>query len=182
MVIITDCCVSTPITGTVNDANRPESLKETPPIPNALTDYKGFKYDAGSWNANYFRNALNTNNIYNYPNQPRRTQIPNSDNSSLVYGKYVIINAATDGTGTVAYSAPISKKEKNITIPDTVTIEGFNYQVTEIKANALKGSKKLKKVVIGKNISKIEKSAFENCKSLKASRLKHSQKELETRL
>ena len=92
MVIITDCCVSTPITGTINDANRPESLKETPPIPNALTDYKGFKYDAGSWNANYFRNALNTNNIYNYPNQPRRTQIPNSDNSSLVYGKYFIIN------------------------------------------------------------------------------------------
>ena len=82
-------------------------------------------------------------------------------------GKYVIINAATDGTGTVAYSAPISNKEKNITIPDNVTIEGFNYQVTEIKANALKGSKKIKKVVIGKNISKIEKSAFENCKSLK---------------
>ena len=91
MFIITDCCVSTPVTGTVDDTKRPDSLKDNPSIPNALLDYKGFKYDAGSWNSDYFRNALNDDNVYGYPNQPRYGQTPNSDNNSLVYGKYFII-------------------------------------------------------------------------------------------
>ena len=91
MFIITDCCVSTPVTGTVDDTKRPDSLKDNPSIPNALLDHKGFKYDAGSWNSDYFRNALNDDNVYGYPNQPRYGQTPNSDNNSLVYGKYFII-------------------------------------------------------------------------------------------
>ena len=89
--IITDCCVSTPVEGDVNDAAR----------PNTLLDYKGFKYDLGSWNSNYFRSAINKNNVYQYPNQPGTnipvagggtvTRNPNSDNNSLVYGKYFIL-------------------------------------------------------------------------------------------
>jgi len=89
--IITDRCVSTPVMGDVNDAQRPAN-------PN---DYKGFKYDMGSWNTNYFRNALNDTNVYQYPNQPgvnepvaggqTVTRHPNTDNNSLVYGKYFIL-------------------------------------------------------------------------------------------
>ena len=102
--IITDMCVSLPVTTDVDDMAR----------PNTLLDYKGFKYDLGSWNSNYFRNALNVNNdaTYKYPGeedangpgQPRvhyekvdetphvlATAIPNSDNYSLVYGKYFIL-------------------------------------------------------------------------------------------
>ena len=55
----------------------------------------------GSWNTNYFRNALNYTNIYQYPNQPgvnepvaggqTVTRHPNTDNNSLVYGKYFIL-------------------------------------------------------------------------------------------
>ena len=37
--VITDRCVSTPVTGDVNDAQRPANPD----------DYKGFKYDMGSW-------------------------------------------------------------------------------------------------------------------------------------
>lgn len=89
--IITDRCVSTPVSGDVNDAQRPANPD----------DYKGFKYDMGSWNTNYFRNALNNTNIYQYPNQPgvnepiaggqTYTRVPNTDNNSLVYGKYFIL-------------------------------------------------------------------------------------------
>lgn len=89
--VITDRCVSTPVSGDVNDAQRPAN-------PN---DYKGFKYDMGSWNTNYFRNALDDTNIYQYPNQPgvnepvaggqTVTRHPNTDNNSLVYGKYFIL-------------------------------------------------------------------------------------------
>ena len=55
----------------------------------------------GSWNTNYFRNALNDNNVYQYPNQSgvnvpiadgqTYTRYPNTDNNSLVYGKYFIL-------------------------------------------------------------------------------------------
>ncbi len=89
--VITDRCVSTPVTGDVNDEQRPANPD----------DYKGFKYDMGSWNTNYFRNALNDNNVYQYSNQPgvnvpitggqTYTRHPNTDNNSLVYGKYFIL-------------------------------------------------------------------------------------------
>lgn len=89
--VITDRCVSTPVSGDVNDAQRPANPD----------DYKGFKFDMGSWNSNYFRNALNDTNIYQYPNQPgvdepiaggqTYTRHPNTDNNSLVYGKYFIL-------------------------------------------------------------------------------------------
>ena len=89
--VITDRCVSTPVTGDVNDEQRPANPD----------DYKGFKYDMGSWNTNYFRNALNNNNVYQYPNQSgvnvpiaggqTYTRYPNTDNNSLVYGKYFIL-------------------------------------------------------------------------------------------
>lgn len=82
MFITTDVCTSTIVNTAVNDTAR----------PNTLLDYKGFKYDKGKWTSNYFRNAINNANIYDYPNQPRNDQTPNSDNNSLVYGRYFVIN------------------------------------------------------------------------------------------
>ena len=82
LYIISDTCISTLITETIDDSVR----------PNPLLDYKGFKYDKGLWNTNYFRNANNVDNIYNYPNQPRNGEIPNSDNYSLIYGRFFILN------------------------------------------------------------------------------------------
>lgn len=87
---ITDECKSTPVITNVDDTAR----------PNSLLDYKGFKYNLGFWTANYFRNAINADNIYEYPNQPgvdlvvgnkKETRHPNSDNNSLVYGRYFIL-------------------------------------------------------------------------------------------
>lgn len=82
LYIISDTCISTLITETIDDSVR----------PNNLLDYKGFKYDKGLWNTNYFRNATNVDNIYNYPDQPRNDKHPNSDNYSLVYGRFFILN------------------------------------------------------------------------------------------
>ena len=82
LYIISDTCISTLIQETTDDSIR----------PNSLLEYKGFKYEKGLWNTNYFRNANNVDNIYNYPNQPRNSEIPNSDNYSLVYGRFFILN------------------------------------------------------------------------------------------
>lgn len=68
----------------------------------------------------------------------------------------------------VEYVAPVKKNAKKVTIPKTVTLsDGTKAKVTSIAANAFKGNKKLTTVVIGKNIKKIGKKAFYNCKNLK---------------
>ncbi len=82
LFVISDNCISTPIEETIDDSTR----------PNSLLNYKGFKYDKGLWTTNYFRNAINKDNIYNYPDQPRNNEILNSDNYSLVYGRFFILN------------------------------------------------------------------------------------------
>lgn len=78
---------------------------------------------------------------------------------------YSVTKAGTGG-GTVTYVKPLSQKA-DVTIPATVTIRGTKFKVTAIAKNAFKGSKKLKKVTIGKNIAKIGEKAFYNCKKLK---------------
>ena len=82
LFVISDNCISTPVEETIDDSVR----------PNSLLNYKGFKYDKGLWTTNYFRNAINKDNIYEYPDQPRNSELPNSDNYSLVYGRFFILN------------------------------------------------------------------------------------------
>lgn len=58
-------------------------------------------------------------------------------------------------------------KKKSITIPATIKADGISYKVTEVGANAFKNNKNVKKVVIGANVSKIAKKAFNKCPNLK---------------
>jgi hypothetical protein len=51
-------------------------------------------------------------------------------------------------------------------------VNGVTYKVTSIAANALKNNKKITKVVIGSNVEKIGKSAFQGCKKLKTVHVK----------
>ncbi len=84
--IVTDTCLSNIINTTVDDTVRPD---------HSLTDHKGFKHEIDSWNANYFRSIINSDNIYNYDEDARELQpiTPDlvSDNNSLVYGKYYVL-------------------------------------------------------------------------------------------
>ncbi len=68
--------------------------------------------------------------------------------------------------GTVKYLTT-KKSKTTITIPDTVTIDGITYKVTAVSKNAFKNNKKLKKIIVGKNINKIEAGVFYGCKNLK---------------
>ena len=67
----------------------------------------------------------------------------------------------------VAYIAPVTIKAKTITIPATIKINGEIYKVTKIDKNALKGNKKVTKIVVGSNIQSIGDYAFSGCKKLK---------------
>lgn len=61
----------------------------------------------------------------------------------------------------------IVKKQKTVRIPDRISYGGYQYKVTEIAPKACAGDKKIVKVIIGKNVSKIGAKAFWKCRKLK---------------
>lgn len=73
--------------------------------------------------------------------------------------------------GTVQIKS-VSSKVKEVMIPNAVLIGGISYKVTGIADGAFKNNKKLKKVVIGKNITAVGKNAFRGCKKLKTITIK----------
>ncbi|MBO4407875.1 MAG: leucine-rich repeat protein [Clostridiales bacterium] len=72
----------------------------------------------------------------------------------------------SDGSGNVIFSSA-NPLITDLNIPSAITFKGKTYKVTAIAARAFKGNKKLRSVVIGKNIRSIGKEAFRNCKKLK---------------
>lgn len=74
--------------------------------------------------------------------------------------------------GTVEYLKSTDKKATSISIPATVTIDGITYKVTSIAANAFKNNKTVKKITIGKNVTKIGAKAFYGCTKLKSITIK----------
>ncbi len=56
---------------------------------------------------------------------------------------------------------------ESVTIPDTVMINGEEYQVAKIAESAFAYSEKLKEIIIGANVADIEPKAFYQCKKLK---------------
>lgn len=83
---------------------------------------------------------------------------------------YKVTKSATKN-GTVEL-AKISKSASSVTVPDTVTVNGVTYKVTSVSKNAFKNNKKLKKVTVGKNITKINTNTFYGCKNLKTITIK----------
>lgn len=66
----------------------------------------------------------------------------------------------------------INKKAPRLNVPATVKINGTVFTVTEVGDKVMKGNTKLKKVVLGKNVTSIGKQAFMGCKNLKSVQLK----------
>lgn len=78
---------------------------------------------------------------------------------------YVVTKASEkDLQGEVKFSK--TTDTANVVIPDTLTINGVQYKVTTIAANAFKGNTKIKTIKLGKYIKQIDSNAFSNCKNL----------------
>ncbi len=67
--------------------------------------------------------------------------------------------------GGAEYKQCKSNKE-TVRIPDTILVNGREYEVTSIAKNAFKNNKKIKKIIVGKNIESIGENAFMKCKNL----------------
>ena len=92
--------------------------------------------------------------------QPKGTNL--KDDTGAAYK----VTSANGKTPAVQYIAPKSGVKGTVTVPLEVTIDGVTYKVTSIAGNAFKGTKKIKKIVIGSNITSIGKNAFAGCISL----------------
>ena len=68
---------------------------------------------------------------------------------------------------TVQYTKVTSKKAKTVKVPSTIIVNGVKCQVTSIAPKAMKGNRKLKKVIIPSSIRTIGTQAFAGCKNLK---------------
>ena len=68
--------------------------------------------------------------------------------------------------GTVTVSKLLKKTVKTVTIPATVTIDGYTFKVTAVANNVFKYASRLKSVVFGAIVKSIGKSSFYKCKKL----------------
>lgn len=81
-----------------------------------------------------------------------------------------------DGTLTVLLKN--MNGQSAVTIPDSVTLAGKAYPITQVAKEAFYNHKELEKIVIGNNVSKIGNSAFEGCSNLKSVTLGAGLKEI----
>ncbi len=106
------------------------------------------------------------------------TTPPPSDPSAPAVRDEVTVSGGVyklnDAKGTAVFTGPAKKTAAKLTVKDTVSANGKTYKVTEIKARACRGMKKLTTVTIGKNVTKIGKSAFEKCAKLKKITIKNA--------
>ncbi len=60
-----------------------------------------------------------------------------------------------------------TKKGTSIKVPNSAVLKGTSFSVTSVAKSAFAGNKKLKSVIIGKNVKAIGEKAFYGCKALK---------------
>ena len=90
-----------------------------------------------------------------------KTEILNSSNTEVLEINYNISStnlAVKKITGTKAA----------VSVPDTVTINGTEYTVTSVAANAYKNNTKVKKLTLPDSVTKVGANAFKGNKNLKA--------------
>lgn len=75
-------------------------------------------------------------------------------------------NSNNGNQGEVTYTKT-GNTTSQVVVPQTVTINGMKYKVTEIAAGAFSGNTTITKVILPDSVTKINSKAFYNCKKLK---------------
>lgn len=159
----------------------------------SLSVYSASKYTTDSWQklqaaktqaSNALKSGNNTeikkaldnlnNAISNLKIKPTSSGSQNSNKkipavgTKFQYGTgwYQVLTSSVSG-GTVKYLKPLKKTYTNLTIPSEVKEQEITFKVTAINAKALRGNKKLKKIIIGSNVTEIGSLAFSGNSKLK---------------
>lgn len=87
----------------------------------------------------------------------------------FVVGKMTYkVTSGAAGSKTVELVKNNNKKASKAVIPKTVKYKGVSYKVTSVSSKAFYKNVKLKKLIIGKNVTVIKDKAFFGCKNLKS--------------
>lgn len=78
------------------------------------------------------------------------------------------VTKSDDKNGTVEFVKATSDKFKKFTVPNYIDIDGVQYAVTSIAANAFEICKSMEEVTIGSRVVTIGNNAFSGCKKLTA--------------
>ncbi len=78
--------------------------------------------------------------------------------------KYKVVKVTAKGGEVICTGA--AKKKASVTIPAQVSYQQHNLKVTQIAPKAFLRNSKIKKVIVGKNVTVIGKQAFYGCKNL----------------
>lgn len=142
-------------------------------VPESLITKKTFKVKVGAAKETETPNPTPTPDGNTGNKDPGQTQAPAAPGNT----EQPVSGTQKVTVGSVQYKVPVSgtsvtvvggkKNLKTLTIPAAVQINGKKYKVTAIAAGAFKNQKKLTKVTIGKNVTKIGKKAFYGDKKLK---------------
>jgi len=89
-------------------------------------------------------------------------ETPAATDAKIVTAKSYVYKI--DQANTASLQA-VNPKDKNISVPASIKVDGKSYKVTKINANAFRSSK-VQNVTLGKNVKTIESQAFINCKKL----------------
>lgn len=98
--------------------------------------------------------------------QPAPPKVPTKNQVYKSGSLYVKVTKSASKNGTVEVVRPAKKTYTSISIPKTVKLNGYTFQVTGIGKSAFKNNHKLKTVKIGDHVSKIATEAFSGCKKL----------------
>lgn len=78
---------------------------------------------------------------------------------------YVVAKADSKNPEVAYQKAAVTKG--TVIVPDTVEVSGTTYKVTSIEKKAFGIGKKIKTIILGKNVKTIKKDAFAGCKTLR---------------
>ncbi|MCR5282340.1 MAG: InlB B-repeat-containing protein [Lachnospiraceae bacterium] len=91
-------------------------------------------------------------------------------------GKYritkIVFKKGKFKSGTAEYIGPYNLNTEKINVPAKTKIGGNSFTVTGIAANVTKGCTKVTGLVIGANVTRIAKNAFNGCSTLKTIQIK----------
>ena len=80
-------------------------------------------------------------------------------------GAVYVITKKDSKNPEVAYQKAAATKG-TVVVPDTIVVNGTTYKVTSIEKKAFETGKKIKTIILGKNVKSIKKDAFAGCKAL----------------
>ncbi len=108
-----------------------------------------------------------------YPYYSSFSRLPSKRAMSIITAGYTIVKnggiyrTIEDGKAQVEFVEPVNSNVSSFEIPAKIKENGTTYTVVKVAENAFAKNKKLKSVVIGKNVKTIGKKAFYGCKKLK---------------